>query len=316
MTPSDFSAAGVSIQKRDVTFLRDLFESRIMTTAHAAVLHFSGRREAAKKRLQKLKSAGLIRERVRRVNEPAVLFLTRRGISALRDSGILAEYPDVDIAIREKRAQVSSLTIAHELAVMDVKTAFQAAIASSRTYSIAEFCTWPRLHQFEGEVLVKPDAFVRIHEAEEDGASEHTFFVELDRSSEVLDVLASRCQAYVEYYKTGAFAERNGADRSAYRDYPFRVLVVLKSTERRNNLADRLFRVTPPILTQVYLTTFDHVIVAPLGAIWIRPLDVRDALTGTSFPGMNGRDGRAYMRQTVRDTLLSTRLKLLRLLEN
>jgi hypothetical protein len=68
----------IQLQPRDHGLLHDLFESRVMTSAHAATLHFGGSKEAAKKRLQKLKAAGLVSERKRRPTEPAALFLTAK----------------------------------------------------------------------------------------------------------------------------------------------------------------------------------------------------------------------------------------------
>jgi hypothetical protein len=161
------------------------------------------------------------------------LFLTREGLNLLRGHGALAEYPSFGLPALEKRARVSDITLRHELEVMDVKAAFHTAMGKAEGFSIAEFSTWPLLYQFEavrhdhGEVVVKPDGFIRIHEKEANGGlSEHTFFLEVDRSSETLDTLASKASCYLDYYKSGGFAARNGATRSAYKDYPFRVLMV------------------------------------------------------------------------------------------
>src|SRR5882762_6280691 len=98
------------LQDRDLALLRGLFECRVMTTEHAASLHFGGSKEAAKKRLQKLKAAGLIGERPRRAFEPSVLFLTRKGLIPLSLRGILAEYPGFDVPALERRAHVSPIT--------------------------------------------------------------------------------------------------------------------------------------------------------------------------------------------------------------
>ena len=80
-----------------------------MTAVHIAALHFGGSKEAAKKRLQRIKAAKLIGERTRRVNEPAVLFLTRKGFSLLSDEGQLADFPKLSVSAFEKRADVSAL---------------------------------------------------------------------------------------------------------------------------------------------------------------------------------------------------------------
>jgi hypothetical protein len=316
----------LQLQDRDLAVLRDLFESRVMTAEHIAALFFNGSREAAKKRLQKLKAAGLIGERKRKAYEPAVLSLTPKSFAVLHEQGILAEYPQLDSLALDKRTRVSDLTIDHELEVMDVKTAFHSVIKKTEQFTIAEFSTWPLLHQFEAfrsgygraEVLVKPDGFIRIHEKEPDGGvSEYSFFLELDRSSQTQDTLATRAGAYVDFYKSGGFAQRNGADRSAFKEYPFRVLFIFKNPERRNNMAERLLQNTPPIFTQVMLTTFDEVVANPLGAIWTCPRDYREATKGTPFDTEKVREKRlGYKRQTERESLVESKIKKISILES
>lgn len=308
----------VDLQSRDLALLRGLFESRVMTSAHVAAIYFSGKKEAAKKRLQKLKTAGLIGERVRRVYEPSVLYLTRKAFAFLRERGVLSEYPQLGKFSLEKRARVSDFTLRHELEIMDVKTAFHAAIFKTAVFAIAEFSTWPFLYQFQAfrpgyratEVVVKPDGFIRIHEKESDGGlSEHTYFLEVDRSSETQDTLVARAGRYLDYYRSGGFAERNGAPRSAYKDYPFRVLMVFRNAERRNNTAERLLQSNPPILTQTCLTTIEEVKTDPLGAIWICPVDHRDATKGTSFDTGHRREAWGYKRQTAREVFIEKKIR-------
>ena len=222
-----------------------------------AALYFDSKSEAAKKRLQKLKAAEFIDERPRRRYEPSILFLARKGYDVLRDQGVLSEYPYIGQSSLERRSRVSDLTLRHELEVMDVKTAFHSATNGTGTFTIAEFSTWPLLHQFEvfrpgrpGAELVKPDGFFRILEKEaEGGLSEHSFFLEVDRSSEIQDTLVARAGCYLEYYKSGGFAVKHGSPRAAYKKYPFRVLMVFKTAERRNNIAERLLQSDPPIYT-------------------------------------------------------------------
>ena len=80
MTTDHNKLPGLDLQQRDFEVLCGLFESRVMAAGHIAALYFDGKREAAKKRLQKLKAAGLISERKRRVNVEA------RGIEPLSSS--------------------------------------------------------------------------------------------------------------------------------------------------------------------------------------------------------------------------------------
>ena len=314
---------GIQLQQRDLALLRGLFESRVVTAAQAAVLYFEGKQEAARKRLQKLKAVGLINERKRRVNEPSVLFLTRKAFQLLRDKGELSQYPPLSAAAFERRAHVSSLTLRHELEVMDVKSAFHSAIAGTGQVLVAEFSTWPVLSQFEAyrergaaPTLVRPDGFIRVHERELDGGlSEHTFFLEVDRSTETQDTLVTRAGGYLDYYTSGGFAVRNGGTRADFKAYPFRVLMVFKSEERRNNTAERLLQRTPPILTQVWLSTFAEVTTNPLGEIWIRPADYRDATRGTAFDVEQAHRTVGYHRQPERERVVQGKIKRSRILE-
>lgn len=308
----------ISLQDRDVALLRGLFESRVMTARHVAAIYFAGAREAAKKRLQKLKGAGYVTERARRAYEPSLLLLAPKGLALLRNQGVLAEYPSFSVPDLARRARVSALTVNHELEVMDVKAAFHMAVARLKGFSIVEFNTWPQLNEFEarrpgfagGNVPVRPDGFIRLHEEERDGGlSEHALFLEVDRSTEKLETIVARAGCYHDYYRSGGFAARNGGDRSAYREYPFRVLIAFKTAERRNNVAERLLHGNPPVFALVHLSTLEEVKNEPTAAIWIRPLDYRNATEGWSSGPGNRFGQRGYQRQTARDMLVEQRVK-------
>lgn len=320
MGPSPALPSGVILQERDIALLRGLFECRVMTLEHVSALYFEGKADAAKKRVQKLKAAGLITERPRRQFQPSILTLTRVGLELLQTRGILAEYPAFSLPALERRAKVSERTLAHELEVVDLKAAFCAAARNQAAVSVAEFSTWPLLNEFttfgaRGErVLVQPDGFLRIHESEIGGdTAEHSYFIEVDRSSESLGLLERRAISYRAYYSSGGFAERNGAPRSMYRDYPFRVLMVFKTAERRNNTAERLLACNPPILTHVWLTTIDEIRGAPLAAIWIRPLDYRNALAGSPIESTTA-ENFSYRRNRTRDIVVEKTVTKSRLL--
>src|SRR6185503_1843291 len=101
----------VSLQARDLSLLQGLFECRVMTLAHIASIYFEDRREAAKKRVQKLKAAGFIGERPRRAYDPCILFLTRKALLLLHNEGFTSKYPPLSRNALERRAHVSDLTI-------------------------------------------------------------------------------------------------------------------------------------------------------------------------------------------------------------
>lgn len=282
-----------------------------MTVEQIAKLHFNGSRENTYKGLQRLKKAGYLKERKRHVTQPSVLLLAGKSYELLKAKGLLADYPEFSKSAEEKRSQVSAATIEHELAVMDVKAAIVPALAEP--FKAVEFTTWPRLIEFQvmhprsgNPLTIKPDGFIRIHEGNQ---YEYTFYLELDRSTEKVDTLVSRAIGYVQYYRSGGLAVKYGKDRSANYEHPFRVLMVFKSAERRNNVALELLKV--PILTQVWLATLGEVMVDPLGPIWIRPLDVRDKLTGTPFLKTSLKN---YERYPEREAFIENRVPKHRLL--
>jgi hypothetical protein len=277
----------VELQERDIALLRGLFESRVMSLAHIAAIHFEGRKEAAQKRVQKLKAAGYLTERPRRPYEPSLLFITRHAFLVLQKAGQLARYPSLDWSRLRKRLDVSPYTLAHETAVLDVKAAFITAAAQFPQLSIREFSTWPAMFQFKAaprpgllDILVKPDGFIRLDEALLDGsARNHSFFLEVDRSTEPQGTLVLRAACYRNYHRRGSFAKQFD-DASSPAAPSFRVLFVCKTAQRRDNTAQRLLLLQPPILSQVWLTTQDEITRDPLGPIWLRPMDFRGPTPG------------------------------------
>src|ERR1044071_7952874 len=187
----------IALQARDLALLRGLFDSRVMTLSHMSRLYFSGRDEATKKRVQKLKAAGFLSERARRAYDRSILFLTRRGFQTLSDEGQLSEFPRLSWKALEKRMNVSELTLRHELEVQDVKTSLTVALNQTGNLSVTQFATWPLLYEFRvtlptngstfasPEILLKSDGFIEIVENDSEGQKfRRLFFLELDRSTE------------------------------------------------------------------------------------------------------------------------------------
>lgn len=321
MTAASTKRPAIEFQGRDAAILAGLFESRLMTLEHVCRLYFSGRGEAAKKRVQSLKMAGFIGERPRRPYQPSILFLTHEGFRAVSSQGLPRHYPSLNWEAFEKRRRVSDMTLAHELQVMDVKSAVSSAAASVAGLDVIEFSTWPVLFQFDARrpatvdrparvVSVRPDGFFRIRTP----ACELAFFLEVDRSTEVLETLALRAGCYNDYYRSGAFAQRfYGAPGEDFKSYPFRVLFVLQNAERRNNAAARLLLNTPPIRSQVWLTTLPELEAAALGPIWIRPGDYDAVTDGTAYAP--SREPKPYRRRPDREEFVDDRIEKLPLLE-
>lgn len=302
----------VECTERDLAILRELFHCRVMTLAQVAALRFDGRVKAAAKRLRTLKRRALVAERPRLPQQPSVLYITKRGYTTVKDCGALIDYPEIGWEFLKKRIQVSPFTLAHELSVMDARVAIETAIRGDDRLAVAEFSTWPRLFQFRARLVggaptswMRPDAFVRVHERQTNGAiAEHLFYAEVDRSTEVLDVLRAKAAAYLDHYQSGGLASRSGRPRDEYRRFPFRVLWVFRNAERRNNAAAAFCAHRPPILTQAWMTTADELRADPLGPIWVRPIDYRDAIRGTEFDPSSVAAQLGYRRRSSREVLV------------
>ncbi len=293
--------------------LRGLYESRVLKLSHIAALFFDGKSEMARKRVSRLKQAGYIAERERDGRYAAsLLTLTKAGFTLLKNGGQLEGYPSLTVEQMMRRGNVSPLTLAHELDILDLKAAIVTAARSIAGVSIHTFSTWPALHRFDaadrnGELqTVNPDGFIRLHESETNGeVYESMYFLEVDRSEEGQPTLIAKCERYRTFYREGGMAERHGASSEEYEDYYFRVLVTCKTADRRNNLIERLLQCEPPILSQVWVTTFDEVISDPLGSVWMRPKEYRDAINGAPVelrPSQSG--GFAYRKQPARDAFV------------
>jgi len=268
----------LELQRRDLTLLRDLFVSRVMTLRHIAALHFDGHVEAAKKRVGRLKEAGYLRTRVRRWREPAIYVLAVQGWSALEARGCLTGYPRLSIKTMSGRSEVSDLTLRHELEVMDVKATLVVALRQDEQYRLGPFVTWPRICEFDAcdpkgqTVRVKPDGYLEIEHRNDSGKrGRWRFFLELDRSTETLQLLTNRCFLYLDHYRSGGFAVGRGGVREEYKKFPFRVLIICKSAERRDHLAERLHLNRETTGSQIWLAKLSDLLFCALGAIWRLP---------------------------------------------
>ena len=210
----------LALQVRDFALLRGLFESRVMTLQHLCHLYFSGRYEYAKKRVQKLKEAGLINERAVTSGRgrflPTLLSLSRTGLSALDADPLFERYPGITWEAMQKRLNMAQSTLAHELDVVDVKVAFATSLRDTDQFSLDGFSTWPRLFEFPTEhldsgrpFLLQPDGYFSVTRNQE---IDYSFFLELDRSSEVRHTLTIKAHGYQNYYRSGQFAMRQGGN--------------------------------------------------------------------------------------------------------
>lgn len=306
---------GVSLQPRDLSLFRGLYESRVMTIRQIAALYFAGALEMARKRVARLVAGGYLATRRKSLPTlPSGFTLAEAGFGALVENKCLEGLPLMNWSKLQKRLEVKDATLVHELDVLDAKVALVNALASHPTYQVSECSTWPALHQFEStdsngaSVMVYPDAFLRIEKSEAGAVFESVYYIEIDRSTESLDVLVARCAAYREHYRLGGYAVACGHDRAAYHDFFFRVLITCVSSERRNNIAVRLLMLPQPILSQVWITTQAELLRNPLGAIWVRPKDIDAAQCSDTDVSGESRRFDLYRRSGDRERALEERL--------
>jgi hypothetical protein len=309
------STGGPKLQPRDISLLHGLFDSRVFTLPHVASLYFDNSIHAARKRVQKLKRSKLLAERPRKVGAPSILFITARGIDALARRDLLKHYPPLPRFLLARRAQVSELTLRHELDVATSRVALTRAVAQRDGCELVELTTWPRLHEFaverrrpSGARCIKPDGYLHVRLNGAAGTAEHRFFLEIDRSTESQRTIIDRVSCYREHYRSGGFAEALGRDRGSYRLLPFRVLFVFRNEERRNNAAAALLTLKPPVRTLVWMTTLSDLARDPLAAIWITPEDYARAVAGTDFDAA-GRQAALYRRQVSRDRHIASTVR-------
>jgi hypothetical protein len=274
----------IILTARDRDVLAELLDSRILTLAQLADIHFDGRREAAKKRLQSLKRARLVGARPRLTrSEREGLRITRDGFDWLAESGRLADMPRLTWNTMTRRLKVSPLTLRHELMVGDVKAAIHRAVRGRADTKVTRFVTWPRMLRFKlrggqaaQQSIISPDGFFRIEQLSPAGRTGYDFFVEVDRSTESLSRIVTRAAGYLSHYTQGDYARRRGGKDSDPKAFPFRVLWIVPSRARAEGFARACLEHRPPILKMMWIATIHDVLADPLGSIWIRPVDLQD----------------------------------------
>ena len=319
---------GFQVQERDVEIVAGLFECRIMERRHIAQVYFCGKMEAAKKRLQALCSAQLIKivNPTRAVTVSAIYSLGKAGFDLLQSEGRLRRYEETcgEQFVRKRCTQnhaVSVLTLAHELAVMDVKAAFCESLRQRPDYRIVEFTTWPRLYEIhiEGDHLpdgcprlLRPDGFVHLERSVGEKRLSQFFFLEVDRATESQAILIKKIEGYTRHNCSPAFTRFVTGDEGGT-PIPFRTLMIFLgphgqgTEERLFNHAHWLSRFKPPLpRASFWLTTLAALGENLLGNIWICPEDYQGALAGTAFDPCQV-DWKPHGRVTGRDALVRSR---------
>ena len=305
------SNSGVELQDRDYTSLTGLFESRVMLRAHFIALYFADQPEYGKKRIKRLVEGKFLAERkpekTRGQFLPSILYLTRKGLEALEAKCAIIEMHGLSWDELVRRMDVAASTLYHELENMELKVAMTKALRLRAGFVLEEYTTWPRLCEFKtvhletgARIVLKPDAYIEIHESGDEDVAEHRFFHEHDRSTEERRHLAVKAHGYDYYYRKGGLAVRNGMDAAQYKQFPFRVLFTFLNEERRNNAAERLLKEPHLLKQQFLLSTIDEYLRSPLQPIWMSLKDYAQATAQTMYdPQVYTADRRVSARDKV-----------------
>lgn len=269
----------VEIQKRDLDIIKEVLESRFLTTSQIQALFF-GSASACKLRLQKLYHSGILQRIFAPVSygsSEAVYCPTRKGVNLLIKSG---EVEKEEISFRPKQNKVSNRKIQHELDINDIKIALTLKVAEIKDFYLRPehpnskkrpnlstlkkiFCwkrgssTWDKVRnpkkQKRKHLPVRPDLVFSLNET--------AYFLEVDRGTMTLGRFQRKLRGYREYFSDGRF-------RSKYSVDDFRVLTTAPSERRRNNLLERAIKEQG--MVKCLFAVFDELIESPFGKVWIR----------------------------------------------
>lgn len=276
----------MELQERDIAILKDVFDTRFITIEHAADLHFQDLKSAAasaKRRLSKLAENGLLKPQdVPLKRAKKVYRLTKQGLDILIERGILRQLAgeEWDAKLRKRYTDtISPAILEHEIGMLDIKVAVNAAIAEQAHLKVIDFGIWPLQYKFpvqrDGRTVDQhPDGFLHIAEfrPNEDHPRNHYFYVELDRGTETLYIVAQKADGYRQHLRDGGFGQAIGRPDAPKKDRTFRVLFVVDTKDashRRRNICQRLS--DDGIQTHALVATLAEVRKDPLSAIWLTP---------------------------------------------
>lgn len=279
--PKRFSR--VDIQERDLEIIKEVLESRFLSTSQIQALFF-GSASACKLRLQKLWNKKLLKRIFSPVSfgsSEALYCPTKRGVDLLVES---SKVEKEEVKFKSKKNRVKREKIQHELDINEVKISLTLAMAEKKgAYLLPDYPnskkrpdimrireifswrrgpdTWDYVEDKHGEhISVRPDLVFSLNGT--------VYFLEVDRGTMTLSRFKRKLRGYREYCSKGNF-------RSKYKVNDFRVLTTAPSERRRNNLLEQAIKVGGSI--RVFFAVYDEVIDNPFGAVWIRGKEYKEA---------------------------------------
>ena len=230
------------LSERDWAVLRDLARVRLLTVRQIQRLHVSDgssltRSRRARSLTQRLHDLDLVTRLGRRVggvyagSAGHVYGLSSRGQRLVSGNG-----PAGGRRLR-RPWEPSPFFTDHILGVSELYVGLRELEADKQIEDLvfqAEPAGWRTWNGIGGEQLVlKPDAFVRFAH----GDYEHSYFIELDRSTQSRSVIQRKGETYVDYYRSGTEQNRLGL-------FP-RVLFLTLDERRQDQIVEALAKLDP-----------------------------------------------------------------------
>jgi hypothetical protein len=193
------------LSSRDLTIIDQVAELRLMSTRQIEALHFTEAEHETP-----LAAARTCRRVLDRLAGHRLLVRLERRIGGVRSGSASYIYSLGTVGqrvleldgprkrFREPSAMFADHTLAISQLVVDIKVA-----SREKRFELLELQTepacWRRYAGNAEMVVLRPDLYVAVGSAE----YEYRWFVEVDRGSEHLPTLLTKCHAYDDYYRTG-----------------------------------------------------------------------------------------------------------------
>jgi hypothetical protein len=246
----------IKIQDRDISIIQEIAACRFLSLSQIADLCFGGKREAARKRLQKLVRARVLVSK--RVGVATSVFLI-----ASRMAGVVASHRGKDRR-RIRKPTLSFASIDHELAIRNFRVAVvREAIKESITIEEFSIDSHHLAFRIDGSV-VRPDGFFQVRFDDRVRA----FFFEVDTGTEPLRTISQRLEGYRSFKRR---EKRNVvlSTRNSPENRTFQVLFIFK-TEGRCKSALKYFEGSGSNRF-VLFSTWDAAFTRPFDPLWRFP---------------------------------------------
>jgi hypothetical protein len=193
------------LSERDLAIIRQVAELRLMSARQLQAIHFphaEHENEAAAMRA---------RQRVlRRLCRDGLLVALERRIGGIRagSAGLVLGLGPVGQRVlstggpRRRSHEPTWRFVDHTLAIAQLIVDLSVAARQGQLDMLetqAESSCWRQFAGLGGRQWLRPDAFVALGV----GAYELRWFIEIDRASESLPVVARKCRLYADYYQSG-----------------------------------------------------------------------------------------------------------------